>query len=89
MAGSTNPFGVGFDPLFLANTGSEETFLWFRAAEIKHSRVAMLATTGYLIQGYGFHFPGEFSLSIFLLLLPPLLTLFFFFIFSSYSSSSR
>jgi hypothetical protein len=60
MPGATAPW-AGFDPLNLANLGSDETFAWFRAAELKHSRVAMLATTGYLVQAAGWHFPGMLS----------------------------
>ena len=60
MPGSTMPFKT-FDPLDLATLGSEETLAWFRAAELKHSRVAMLATTGYLVQAAGVHFPGMLS----------------------------
>jgi len=60
MAGFTAPF-KGFDPLELADLGSEETLAWFRAAELKHSRVAMLATTGYIVQAAGYHFPGMLS----------------------------
>lgn len=60
MAGATAPFGK-FDPLGLATLGSESTLAWFRAAELKHSRVAMLATTGYLVQAAGIHFPGMLS----------------------------
>jgi len=60
MAGFTSPF-KGFDPLGLADLGSAETLAWFRAAELKHSRVAMLATTGYIVQAAGFHFPGMLS----------------------------
>jgi hypothetical protein len=60
MAGYTAPF-KGFDPLELADLGSEETLAWFRAAELKHSRVAMLATTGYIVQASGYHFPGMLS----------------------------
>lgn len=60
MAGSTLPF-KGFDPLGLADLGSESTLAWFRAAELKHSRVAMLATTGYIVQASGIHFPGYLS----------------------------
>lgn len=60
MPGKTAPLG-GFDPLSLATTGSETTLTWFRAAELKHSRVAMLATVGYLVQGAGIHFPGMLS----------------------------
>jgi hypothetical protein len=47
--GSTAPI-KNFDPLGLANIGSDETYNWFRAAELKNGRVAMLATTGYLVQ---------------------------------------
>jgi len=60
MAGSTKPI-KNFDPLNLANVGSDETLAWFRAAELKHSRVAMLAFTGYVVQSQGFHFPGQLS----------------------------
>ena len=60
MAGFTAPF-KGFDPLGLADLGSEETLAWFRAAELKHGRVAMLATTGYIVQASGYHFPGMLS----------------------------
>jgi hypothetical protein len=60
MPGSTAPVGP-FDPMNLAESGSDETLAWFRAAELKHSRVAMLATTGYLVQGAGIHFPGQLS----------------------------
>ena len=60
MAGSTKPV-KNFDPLNLASVGSEETLAWFRAAELKHSRVAMLAFTGYVVQSQGFHFPGMLS----------------------------
>lgn len=60
LPGSTLPLPK-FDPLNLANLGSDETLAWFRAAELKHSRVAMVATTGYLINAAGFHFPGMLS----------------------------
>jgi len=60
MPGSTAPVGP-FDPLGLALTGSDETLAWFRASELKHGRVAMLATTGYIVQGAGIHFPGMLS----------------------------
>ena len=60
MPGSTAPVGP-FDPMNLAESGSDETLAWFRAAELKHSRVAMLATTGYLVQAAGWHFPGMLS----------------------------
>merc|ERR1712228_1044628 len=60
MPGATPPVGP-FDPLGLAEIGSDETLAWFRAAELKHGRVAMLATTGYIVQGAGIHFPGMLS----------------------------
>jgi len=63
MVGSTKPI-PNFDPLGLATLGSDATLAWFRAAELKHSRVAMLATTGYLVQAAGFHFPGMLSSDI-------------------------
>jgi hypothetical protein len=53
-----------FDPLKLAEVGSDATFTWFQAAELKHSRAAMLATTGFLVQAAGIHFPGMLSKDI-------------------------
>jgi hypothetical protein len=60
MPGAMPPTGV-FDPWGLANDGNEETLLWYRAAELKHSRVAMLATAGWLTNAYGVSFPGDLS----------------------------
>lgn len=60
LPGNTKPINA-FDPLKLATLGSESTLAWFRAAELKHSRVAMVATTGYLVQAAGLHFPGMLS----------------------------
>mmetsp|Transcript_22017 Transcript_22017/g.26977 ORF Transcript_22017/g.26977 Transcript_22017/m.26977 type:complete len:202 (-) Transcript_22017:199-804(-) len=60
IGGATAPL-KNFDPLRLSQLGTDETLNWFRAAELKHSRVAMLATTGYIVQGAGFHFPGMLS----------------------------
>ena len=60
MPGSTAPIKK-FDPLGYATIGSEETLRWFRASELKHSRIAMLATTGYIVQAAGIHFPGMLS----------------------------
>ena len=50
-----------FDPFGLANVGSEETFRWFQAAELKNGRTAMVATVGFLVQASGIHFPGMLS----------------------------
>jgi len=63
IGGSSAPL-PNFDPLDLANFGSDETLLWFRAAELKHGRVAMVATTGYLVNAAGIHFPGMLSSDI-------------------------
>ncbi|VEU35237.1 unnamed protein product [Pseudo-nitzschia multistriata] len=60
MAGSIKPI-KNFDPLGLADIGSDETLAWFRAAELKHGRVAMLAFSGYVVQSMGFHFPGKLA----------------------------
>ena len=35
--------------------------MWFRASELKHGRVAMLATVGYLAGAAGITFPGEIA----------------------------
>lgn len=51
MAGS-----VDFDPLGLSTTMD---LRWMREAEIKHGRVAMLATLGYTLpELFGLKFPG-------------------------------
>jgi len=60
IGGSSAPI-PNFDPLGLATWGSDETLLWFRAAELKHSRCAMIATTGYIVNAMGIHFPGMLS----------------------------
>jgi hypothetical protein len=60
MPGATLPVKF-FDPLGLSTLGSDETLRWFRAAELKHSRAAMLACTGYIFNALGLHFPGQLS----------------------------
>mmetsp|Transcript_67599 Transcript_67599/g.186805 ORF Transcript_67599/g.186805 Transcript_67599/m.186805 type:complete len:242 (+) Transcript_67599:200-925(+) len=60
MAGVQNPVGL-FDPMGLATSGNDETLLWFRAAELKHSRVTMLATAGWLVNSAGVFFPGDLT----------------------------
>eukprot|EP00567_Pseudictyota_dubia_P012103 CAMPEP_0197435312 /NCGR_PEP_ID=MMETSP1175-20131217/2926_1 /TAXON_ID=1003142 /ORGANISM="Triceratium dubium, Strain CCMP147" /LENGTH=207 /DNA_ID=CAMNT_0042964323 /DNA_START=51 /DNA_END=674 /DNA_ORIENTATION=+ len=62
IGGGTAPL-KNFDPLRLAQSGSDETLAWYRAAELKHGRCAMVATVGYLVNGAGFHFPGMLSTS--------------------------
>ena len=55
--------GKVFDPMGLSKIASEETLAWYRAAELKHSRVAMAAATGwaYVASG-GPLFPGYLSI---------------------------
>uniref|UniRef100_A0A7S3NGC9 Plastid light harvesting protein n=1 Tax=Aureoumbra lagunensis TaxID=44058 RepID=A0A7S3NGC9_9STRA len=48
LPGVSAPFGF-FDPLGLTNDMSEARILYFREAEIKHGRVAMLAAFGFPI----------------------------------------
>merc|ERR1719197_2246598 len=53
-----DPYGFS-DPSF----ASEETLAWFRAAELKHSRVAMAAATGWsYVSSGGPLFPGYLSI---------------------------
>lgn len=51
-------FGSVWDPLGLAELGSDETLAWFRHAEVKHGRVAMAAFTGWAVVGAGLTLPG-------------------------------
>mmetsp|Transcript_126 Transcript_126/g.175 ORF Transcript_126/g.175 Transcript_126/m.175 type:complete len:209 (+) Transcript_126:86-712(+) len=54
MVGKSQEFGNRvFDPLGFSNYASDETLAWFRHAELKHSRVAMLAATGWMVQKNG------------------------------------
>lgn len=57
--------GQVFDPLNLADLcpyGSEN-FEWMRTAEIKHGRICMAASVGWLLTEAGVHFPGYLSKS--------------------------
>merc|ERR1719243_333300 len=54
--------GKVFDPIGLSKIASEETLAWYRAAELKHSRVAMAAVTGWAwVSSGGPLFPGYLS----------------------------
>jgi len=53
MAGVTAPFGL-FDPLGFAADCSEGKLLFYREVELKHGRVGMLASLGFLV-GENFH----------------------------------
>jgi len=55
---------VGFwDPLGLAADGDAAVFRRRRESEIKHGRIAMIATLGYIVPGLGYRFAGPLSLS--------------------------
>jgi len=58
--GATAPFGY-WDPLGLA-TKKPEKFNRWRAVELKHGRIAMMATTGYFVQEF-LRWPGYLSTS--------------------------
>jgi len=58
---NTIEFGQIWDPLGLAETGSDETIAWFRHAEVKHGRVAMAAFVGWWAVAAGARFPGELA----------------------------
>ena len=49
--------GRVWDPMGFA-TFSDESLTWFRACELKHGRVAMLATAGWMANGLGAFWPG-------------------------------
>ncbi len=54
MVGASQEFGNRvFDPLGFSKLASDSTLAWFRAAELKHGRVAMLAATGWMVQSRG------------------------------------
>jgi len=64
MAGASDEFFFQvWDPPNLAETGSDQTLAWYRHAELKHGRAAMLASVGYLVQLNHLHFPGMLSVS--------------------------
>jgi len=58
--GATGPLGY-WDPLGLA-VAKPEKFARWRAVEIKHGRIAMAATTGYIVQSF-LRWPGYLSTS--------------------------
>merc|ERR1712070_1298561 len=53
---------VGYwDPLGLSKDGNQETFIRRRTTEIKHGRISMLATMGYITPEIAGKFPGYLS----------------------------
>merc|ERR1711865_132194 len=55
--------GKGWDPLKLSQNMDEGNLNLVRAAELKHCRVAMLATVGWVWTATGAHFEGMLSTS--------------------------
>jgi len=53
--------GEIWDPLDLSGSVGDEALMWFRASELKHGRVAMLATVGYMTTAAGITFPGDIA----------------------------
>jgi len=62
MPGVLPPMGF-FDPAGISKGVSPEGLAWYRAAELKHGRVAMLANAGFMTVGAGIHFPGYLSIT--------------------------
>lgn len=57
----TTEFGKVWDPLGLAEIGSDETLAWYRHSEVKHGRIAMAAFVGWCVTGAGIRLPGELA----------------------------
>ena len=54
MVGVSHEFGNRvFDPLGFSNYASDSTLAWFRHAELKHGRAAMLGAVGWMVQKNG------------------------------------
>jgi len=53
--------GEIWDPLSISDSVSDEALMWFRHAELKHGRAAMLACVGYITGAAGITFPGEIA----------------------------
>ena len=58
---NTVEFGSVWDPLGLADWGSDETLAWFRHSEVKHGRVSMAAFVGWWAVGAGLRLPGDLT----------------------------
>ena len=54
----THALRVRPDPAGLSKEVTPEGLAWYRACELKHGRVAMMACGGFIVQGAGVHFPG-------------------------------
>merc|ERR1719242_2934906 len=64
IEGASNPFPDGWDPAGLADLGTPATLAWFRAAELKHSRVAMAASVGWIVNEAGITFDGDIATGV-------------------------
>jgi len=53
--------GEIWDPLDISGSVSDEALMWFRHAELKHGRAAMLACVGYITGAAGITFPGDIA----------------------------
>merc|ERR1712072_1551993 len=53
--------GEIWDPLDISGAVGDEALMWFRASELKHGRVAMLASVGYIAGAAGITFPGNIA----------------------------
>jgi len=62
LAKKLNPILGYWDPLNIGET-SKENIAWFRHAEIKHGRVAMIAFVGHVVQATGAHWPWALTTS--------------------------
>lgn len=56
MIGGTVFFGENYWDKLTMEIGSRDTGVFLRAAEVKHGRIAMLATVGYALQKWGITF---------------------------------
>ena len=61
---NTIEFGKVWDPLGLAELGSDETISWFRHSEVKHGRICMAAFVGWWAVAAGSYFPGQLSYGV-------------------------
>eukprot|EP00629_Pelagomonadales_sp_RCC1024_P007038 CAMPEP_0119259124 /NCGR_PEP_ID=MMETSP1329-20130426/67_1 /TAXON_ID=114041 /ORGANISM="Genus nov. species nov., Strain RCC1024" /LENGTH=255 /DNA_ID=CAMNT_0007258487 /DNA_START=53 /DNA_END=820 /DNA_ORIENTATION=+ len=63
IEGASAPFGF-WDPAGLSKLGTPGTQAWFKHAELKHSRVAMAACVGWIINEAGITFDGDIATGV-------------------------
>ncbi|KAL9139252.1 Photosystem I chain J [Amphidinium carterae] len=60
LAGTGGPLPESFwDPAGFTNNKTDEELLFYRAAELKHGRIAMAAVVGWFTNASGFHYLGD------------------------------